>query len=303
LARALARVDRLCFFALAFMMRGALIHIRQPFFSPQIYTGRRHKRTMKPRSYLSIIQTALCLLVISAALFDPRPCAAQSRGRRSDTAIVALPADKRFPNIGELKTKLTNYHDCQPLVASACYENDLSATISRAKNYLQRRLPRGRKLAMVLDIDETSLSNWEEIKGDDFGFHAKTFNDWIESAKAPAIKPTLELYNLAKQRGVAVFFITGRRESARNVTERNLKAAGYADWDGLVLRPETDKPCDGYANRKETSATVCYKASARKKIADDGYRIVVNIGDQLSDLRGGYAERGYKLPNPFYYLP
>lgn len=258
---------------------------------------------MKQRRVSSIIQIALCLFVISAALVDLRPCAAQRRGRKSDTAIVALPADKRFPNLGELKTKLTDYHDCQPLAASACYENDLSATVSRATKYLQSRLPRGRKLAIVLDIDETSLSNWEEIKGDDFGFHAKTFNDWIASAKAPAIKPTLELYKLAKQRGVAVFFITGRRESSRDATERNLKATGYGGWDGLVLRPENDKPCESYANRKETSATVCYKASARKKIAEDGYRIVVNIGDQLSDLRGGYAERAYKLPNPFYYIP
>src|SRR3977135_1677264 len=158
-------------------------------FAHKFIKGRRHKRTMKQRGCLSIIQAALCVLVISAALFDPSPCAAQNRGRKSDTAIVALPADKRFPNIGELKTTLTNYHDCKPLATSACYENDLSATISRARKYLQSRLPRGRKLAIVLDIDETSLSNWEEIKGDDFGFHAKTFNDWIESAKAPAIKP------------------------------------------------------------------------------------------------------------------
>jgi len=31
--------------------------------------------------------------------------------------------------------------------------------------------------------------------------------------------------------------------------------------------------------------------------------IIVNAGDQESDLAGGYAERAYKLPNPFYYIP
>jgi hypothetical protein len=29
----------------------------------------------------------------------------------------------------------------------------------------------------------------------------------------------------------------------------------------------------------------------------------VNIGDQMSDLDGGFAERTYKLPNPFYFIP
>ena len=27
------------------------------------------------------------------------------------------------------------------------------------------------------------------------------------------------------------------------------------------------------------------------------------MGDQESDLSGGYAERTFKLPNPVYYLP
>jgi hypothetical protein len=30
---------------------------------------------------------------------------------------------------------------------------------------------------------------------------------------------------------------------------------------------------------------------------------VLNMGDQLSDLEGGYAERTFKLPNPFYWIP
>lgn len=28
-----------------------------------------------------------------------------------------------------------------------------------------------------------------------------------------------------------------------------------------------------------------------------------NLGDQQSDLDGGYSERNYKLPNPFYLIP
>lgn len=31
--------------------------------------------------------------------------------------------------------------------------------------------------------------------------------------------------------------------------------------------------------------------------------MVVNVGDQASDLLGGYAELTFKLPNPFYVIP
>ena len=45
------------------------------------------------------------------------------------------------------------------------------------------------------------------------------------------------------------------------------------------------------------------EAAERKKLVDQGYTIIVNMGDQMSDLDGGFAERTYKLPNPFYFVP
>ncbi|MGB6550988.1 MAG: HAD family acid phosphatase [Xanthobacteraceae bacterium] len=30
--------------------------------------------------------------------------------------------------------------------------------------------------------------------------------------------------------------------------------------------------------------------------------MIANVGDQESDLSGGYAEKTFKLPNPFYYI-
>jgi HAD superfamily, subfamily IIIB (Acid phosphatase) len=46
-----------------------------------------------------------------------------------------------------------------------------------------------------------------------------------------------------------------------------------------------------------------FKAPARGKIVAKGYTIVMNVGDQWSDLLGGYAERTFKLANPFYVIP
>ena len=69
----------------------------------------------------------------------------------------------------------------------------------------------GKKLALVLDIDETSLSNYDAIQKDNFTFGT---NSQAEATAETGVKipSTLELFNLAKQNGVAVFFITGRRE-------------------------------------------------------------------------------------------
>ena len=46
-----------------------------------------------------------------------------------------------------------------------------------------------------------------------------------------------------------------------------------------------------------------FKALERRKLTEEGFTILVSIGDQQSDLAGGYAERTFKLPNPVYFLP
>jgi hypothetical protein len=46
-----------------------------------------------------------------------------------------------------------------------------------------------------------------------------------------------------------------------------------------------------------------YKSNVRQELEKKGYRIVLNIGDQASDLAGCCSERVFKLPNPFYLVP
>lgn len=55
--------------------------------------------------------------------------------------------------------------------------------------------------------------------------------------------------------------------------------------------------------RRAGQPTADFKSQARQAIEADGHTIIANVGDQLSDLTGGYAERCFKVPNPFYFIP
>jgi acid phosphatase len=47
-----------------------------------------------------------------------------------------------------------------------------------------------------------------------------------------------------------------------------------------------------------------FKTAARTEIERKfNVRIIANVGDQDSDLIGGHAERTFKVPNPFYFIP
>lgn len=201
--------------------------------------------------------------------------------------MVALHTD--VPNLDTIKTELVRYHD------SGAYDKQIAQVDIQAEKYLQQRinqnkhLAQPKKLAVVFDIDETALSNYSDLVKRDFSRHG-AYNDLL-LAHDPVIQSTYELYQLAEKNHVAVFFITGRPESLRSATVKNLDTAGYTADDGLYMT-------NNYIN----NSIIPFKSEQRKLIASKGYDIVLSVGDQESDLKGGFADKGFKLPNPYYYL-
>jgi hypothetical protein len=198
---------------------------------------------------------------------------------------------------GEYADALKAYHD------SGRYEDDLELVDARARVYLDNNVRALRRAAarcgchkpkpsMVLDIDETSLSNYQYISQNNFTGVLGGLALAVAAANDPPIQPTLDLYRFARSKGVAVFFITGRPDNipqVREQTRTNLESAGYHNWAGLSLNPGG-------------LGTVEYKSGQRAAIESRDYRIIANVGDQESDLQGGHADRGFKLPNPFYFI-
>ena len=229
----------------------------------------------------------------------------------------AILSDEPLENFGIERYRLADYADC--VGHEGCYWADLDAQYKRAEKALAERIAadrsggrKGERLALVMDIDETTLSSYCEMKREDFGYVSAMWNAWVVTPDAAvAIPGALRLYNEAKANGVAVFFITGRPgvpdpaspdKAAANppadetsTTARNLEAAGFHAWNGLALR-------NGAENGMPT---IAFKSEERQKILGQmNYRIVLSVGDQWSDLLGDpQAEVSMKLPNPFYFLP
>ncbi|MFN7098521.1 MAG: HAD family acid phosphatase [Gammaproteobacteria bacterium] len=209
------------------------------------------------------------------------------------SVLISAVAFAEPTNLQVYKNQLQQY------VATGQYAREQQEVINQAHDYLAQAIAynaqqaKPQKLAMVLDIDETSLSNYPDMVLMSFGGDYNELAKQENRGKDPVIAPTLQLYNYAKQNGVAVIFVTGRPGWMMPATVRDLRASGYKNWDGLILRNKR--------NMNQTAAV--YKTAVRQKLENQGYDIVVNVGDQQSDLVGGYADRGFKLPNPFYYIP
>jgi hypothetical protein len=205
-----------------------------------------------------------------------------------------VPSAERIPNFDQLVTQLKQYHECT--CKCGCYAHDLDSQADRAIDFLRKRAARrgpNEKLALVLDIDETSLSNYAEMLKQNYIWDGTAFDAWVDAAQAPAIPGTLRIDKEAKQLGVTVFFVTGRPEAECAATERNLRAQGF-EWKSVTMRAPSEAG--------ETAEA--YKSDARARIAAQGYTIVLNVGDQWSDLKGKpEAEFSVKYPNPYYFIP
>ena len=91
---------------------------------------------------------------------------------------------------------------------------------------------------------------------------------------------------------------------ARQPRQGRLHAVQRRQLLHQVDRPAPTRSRRTSPARRPKCTTVEYKAGTRKHIEKDlGYDIVLNVGDQWSDLQGGYADTVLKLPNPTYYLP
>ena len=102
------------------------------------------------------------------------------------------------------------------------YDDDVRAVLEDARRWMDARASQVKNPAIVLDIDETSLSNWTRIQRDDFGYIPNGSCDLAKSGEAcgttpgsgahkrPAIGPTLELFDRAGCKGAAPGAACGR---------------------------------------------------------------------------------------------
>ena len=130
--------------------------------------------------------------------------------------------------------------------------------------------------AIMLDLDQTVLdtSSYNARIILEYGSHARQhFADWCRESVAPAIPGVKDFVDHAVVRGVAVIYISARREALRDCTSRNLRALGLPlpDQQHLLLNDGT--PATSKTQQRDLTA--------------EQYRLLLLVGDNLNDFVSG----------------
>ena len=165
----------------------------------------------------------------------------------------------------------------------------------------------GKTPAIVLDTDDTMLLTYDyEVGQMHFNFDPTLNNADILSEGFPATPAMVGFENYARSLGFAVIGITGRSAAQQTASIGNLTNVGYTGFtaSNYYVKWAAGAQPSYITCATTTCTTVEYKAETRKHLEQDlGFDVALNVGDQWSDLQGGFADRIQKLPNPTYYLP
>ena len=188
-------------------------------------------------------------------------------------------------NLGAAKNAVQAYYE------SGKFDRECAKVIDDAINQIEK-IKLTDKSAVVFDIDETALSNYEYTKQIGFGYIHQIWNEWQQKGIAPAIKDTKRFYDYLISKNIHIIFISGRNAGVGEATKKNLIEQGYTKFDALILRKD---------NESKIPAAE-WKAAKRKELISKGYNIIACIGDQDSDLAGGNTGIKIKLPSYLYLL-
>jgi predicted secreted acid phosphatase len=248
---------------------------------------------------------------------------------------VVQPAIKTFTphsanqitNIDVLRQQIRNYYG-DPLGSGIVgdkshYTKEASGIAATASRWLSKTHRHAKMKAIVLDVDDTTLSTWNYETFSNWAYNPGTNATFVMAQSFPAVPGMVKMVNKAASKGYAIIFITGRPATQEADTLGNLTSdgvgvdAGYPTpttlvdgEDGLFTKPAVaDYPqylldaCAVEISGGHSCTTIHYKSATRAHIESLGYDIVANFGDQFSDLKGGHADRSFKMPNPNYFLP
>ncbi|QIW15434.1 5'-nucleotidase, lipoprotein e(P4) family [Pasteurellaceae bacterium RH1A] len=172
----------------------------------------------------------------------------------------------------------------------------------------QAKVKKGKKKAVVVDLDETMVDNsayagWQIQNNKPFD--GKDWTRWVEARQTQAIAGAVEFNNYVNSHGGKVFYVSNRKDEGEKAgTLDDLKKLGFKGADEASLYLKKDKS---------------NKTPRFSEIEAQGYEIVLFVGDNLNDFgdatyrksnkeRKAFVDQNSKLfgkkfivlPNPNY---
>ncbi len=176
----------------------------------------------------------------------------------------------------------------------------------RLDQFLKEKDGKGKKAAIITDIDETVMDNTpSSVKNieENQEFSEEEWAQWVHQEKATEVPGAAKFLNYAKAKGVEIFYVSNRVTSAEEATIQNMKTLGfpYADKAHLLFRGDQSSKKERFEQVNATHDVLLYLGD---NLSDFSHRFEVPSTKKRNaaadDLESEFGNRFIVLPNPIY---
>ena len=186
----------------------------------------------------------------------------------------------------------------------ALYQQGYNVATNKLKELLKQ--PTDKPYSIVLDIDETVLSNIPfQVKmiKDGTAFNPKLWDEWVQKAEAKPVAGAKEFLQFADKNKVQIYYISDRTEAQVDATIKNLEAQGLPvqGRDHLMFKKEGDKSKEGRRQEvlKHTNLVMLFGDNL-VDFAEFSTKSEEDRDKMFEQLKAEFGDKFIIFPNPMY---
>ena len=186
----------------------------------------------------------------------------------------------------------------------ALYQQGYNVATNKLKELLKQ--PTDKPYSIVLDIDETVLSNIPfQVKmiKDGTAFNPKLWDEWVQKAEATPVAGAKEFLQFADKNKVQIYYISDRTDAQVDATIKNLEAQGLPvqGRDHLMFKKEGDKSKEGRRQEvlKHTNLVMLFGDNL-VDFAEFSTKSESDRDKMFEQLKAEFGDKFIIFPNPMY---
>ena len=186
----------------------------------------------------------------------------------------------------------------------ALYQQGYNVATNKLKELLKQ--PTNKPYSIVLDIDETVLSNIPfqvKMVKDGTAFNPKLWDEWVQKAEATPVAGAKEFLQFADKNKVQIYYISDRTDAQVDATIKNLEAQGLPvqGRDHLMLKKEGDKSKEGRRQEviKHTNLVMLFGDNL-VDFAEFSTKSEADRDKMFEQLKAEFGDKFIVFPNPMY---
>ena len=186
----------------------------------------------------------------------------------------------------------------------ALYQQGYNVATNKLKELLKQ--PTDKPYSIVLDIDETVLSNIPfQVKmiKDGTAFNPKLWDEWVQKAEATPVAGAKEFLQFADKNKVQIYYISDRTDAQVDATIKNLEAQGLPvqGRDHLMFKKEGDKSKEGRRQEvlKHTNLVMLFGDNL-VDFAEFSTKSETDRDKMFEQLKAEFGDKFIIFPNPMY---